>query len=445
MIDKNIKIIVLDDDPTGIQTVHGCLLLTKWDKRHLKLALSDKLPFFFILTNTRAYNKNIAEKTIRDIIKNILAVNRKVQKKLIIISRSDSTLRSHFPVEINTISNQLAKELNHEIDAVFLAPAFFESNRITTNDMHYLVENGKHIPTSKLEFARDSIFAYSTSHLPTYIEEKTACAVKKENVGSITLKLLRGSTKDELINLLLKLENNKYMVVNAQDYSDLDRFSSAILKCIVNGKIFLFQSAASFVKSISGNPDKPLLDHNILHGKGPGLIIAGSHVEKTTRQLEQLNKINSICPIEIDAIEILSNRNQTTKFVLNQIHNAIRNNQTPAIFTSRKELKFSTMNKRQKAGQEISTFLAKLCSEIKYNPAFIISKGGITSHVILTESLKVKQARVLGQILKGVPVIELPQNHKFRKIPFIIFPGNVGDDNALHDIYCKLSDQKKTK
>jgi uncharacterized protein YgbK (DUF1537 family) len=27
----NTKIIILDDDPTGSQTVHSCLLLTRWD------------------------------------------------------------------------------------------------------------------------------------------------------------------------------------------------------------------------------------------------------------------------------------------------------------------------------------------------------------------------------------------------------------------------------
>jgi len=47
------KIIVLDDDPTGSQTVHSCLLLTRWDLVTLKAALADAAPLFFILTNTR--------------------------------------------------------------------------------------------------------------------------------------------------------------------------------------------------------------------------------------------------------------------------------------------------------------------------------------------------------------------------------------------------------
>jgi hypothetical protein len=53
MTDRS-KIIVLDDDPTGSQTVHSCLLLTKWDVETLKIGLMDEVAIFFILTNTRA-------------------------------------------------------------------------------------------------------------------------------------------------------------------------------------------------------------------------------------------------------------------------------------------------------------------------------------------------------------------------------------------------------
>jgi len=43
---QNIKLIVLDDDPTGIQTVHDCLLLTNWKQENLAIALKNKAPFF---------------------------------------------------------------------------------------------------------------------------------------------------------------------------------------------------------------------------------------------------------------------------------------------------------------------------------------------------------------------------------------------------------------
>ncbi len=50
----NKKLVVFDDDPTGIQTVHGCYVLTVWDEATLTTALQDEVPFFYILTNIRA-------------------------------------------------------------------------------------------------------------------------------------------------------------------------------------------------------------------------------------------------------------------------------------------------------------------------------------------------------------------------------------------------------
>ncbi|MEN9869736.1 MAG: hypothetical protein RLZZ171_719, partial [Cyanobacteriota bacterium] len=45
------KIIVIDDDPTGSQTVHSCLLLMQWDIDTLMQGLQDSAPIFFILSN----------------------------------------------------------------------------------------------------------------------------------------------------------------------------------------------------------------------------------------------------------------------------------------------------------------------------------------------------------------------------------------------------------
>ena len=49
-MNKNTRLIILDDDPTGIQTVHGCLLITDCTDEQVKVALQDDQPFFYILT-----------------------------------------------------------------------------------------------------------------------------------------------------------------------------------------------------------------------------------------------------------------------------------------------------------------------------------------------------------------------------------------------------------
>lgn len=71
-------------------------------------------------------------------------------------------------------------------------------------------------------------------------------------------------------------------------------------------------------------------------------------------------------------------------------------------------------------------------------PSFIIGKGGITSSEIGTKALKVKKALVLGQVLKGIPVWLTDSESKFPNMPYVIFPGNVGDENALFDVVSLL-------
>lgn len=101
------QIIILDDDPTGIQTVHGCLALTCWDAETLCRAFEDACPFFYVLTNTRAYAREQARQIVVDAVQAIVTVNRAYQRRLVFISRSDSTLRSHFPLEIDSITQRI--------------------------------------------------------------------------------------------------------------------------------------------------------------------------------------------------------------------------------------------------------------------------------------------------------------------------------------------------
>ncbi|MGL6281419.1 MAG: four-carbon acid sugar kinase family protein, partial [Microcoleaceae cyanobacterium] len=121
------RIIVLDDDPTGSQTVHSCLLLTRWDVDTLRLGLRDDVPIFFILTNTRALTPTEADQVTRQVTHNLQqAIALENITDYLIVSRSDSTLRGHYPVETDAIADELGP-----FDAHFLLPAFFEGGRFT--------------------------------------------------------------------------------------------------------------------------------------------------------------------------------------------------------------------------------------------------------------------------------------------------------------------------
>jgi uncharacterized protein YgbK (DUF1537 family) len=425
------RMIVLDDDPTGIQTAHGCLLLTRWDQPTVAAAFADACPFFYILTNTRAHDGDEARRIVAEVMDSVLAVNRRIGDSLVMVSRSDSTLRSHFPIEIDTITQALHDEGCPPLDAVFHVPAFIEAGRVTIGDEHYVIDGSQRMPAAETEYARDAVFGYATSHLPSYIEQKTAGAVRADQVKSIPLAMLRDGDSRRLDAFLAGLRDRVYVVVNAETYDDLAAFARSAHVALAAGKRFALQSAASVVKALSGIPDIPPVGGEMVDHRGPGLVIVGSHVDKTTRQLNSLLAEGSIEGVEVDARVILDDGPAILEAVRFRADAIADGGRTPCVYTSRRELQFPTAASRLAAGRTISRFLVDVTAGVGYRPAWVLAKGGITSHDVLVDAMGVHMARVAGQILPGVPVVKTPADSRFGAIPYVIFPGNVGDDDAV--------------
>src|ERR687886_2630353 len=289
------KIIVLDDDPTGSQTVHSCLLLTRWDVATLRLGLGDESPIFFVLTNTRALTPEQAAAVTIEVCHNLkIALEAEGIKDFLVVSRSDSTLRGHYPVETDVIAEEVGP-----FDAHFLVPAFFEGGRVTRESIHYLIIDSVPTPVHETEFARDSVFGYSHSYLPDYVEEKTKGRIKAEEVERILVADIRYGSIDRF----MQMKDNQCAVVDGQSQGDLDLFAKLILEAVSQGKKFLFRSAASILTSLADLGPQPIAADNmakyVRDGK-PGAVIVGSHVKKTTEQLERLLKEPNIVSIEID-------------------------------------------------------------------------------------------------------------------------------------------------
>ena len=248
------KIIVLDDDPTGSQTVHSCLLLTRWDKETLCEALLDASPIFFVLTNTRGMAAQPAADITRAVCINLKKALQEIKQSgreinPILVSRSDSTLRGHYPVETDVIAEELGP-----FDAHFLIPAFFEGGRITRDSIHYLIVNGKETPVHETEFARDSVFGYRHSFLPDYVEEKTGGKIKHDQVERFLMNEVRGNS----LTRLLQLQNNVCAVVDAETQNDLNHFAAQLRVAASQGKRFLFRSAASLLTALAQLPIQPI-------------------------------------------------------------------------------------------------------------------------------------------------------------------------------------------
>jgi uncharacterized protein YgbK (DUF1537 family) len=432
------KIIVLDDDPTGSQTVHSCLLLTRWDVETLRLGLADSSPIFFVLTNTRALTPAQADAVTRAVCQNLKqALAAEQIQDFLIVSRSDSTLRGHYPIETDAIAQELGG-----FDAHFLIPAFFEGGRITRDSIHYLIVNGVETPVHETEFARDSVFGYSDSYLPDYVEEKTGGQIAAEAVDRFLLSDIRSGS----LNRLLRLHNNQCAVVDAETQADLDRFASDLLVAASQGKRFLFRSAASLLTALAALPPQPIAAEEMAaytRNGQPGAVLVGSHVRKTTEQLEQLLQTRGTVAIEVEVAQLLEapgDRDRMLEHILQQIDLVHRQGKTPVIFTSRQELAFADTQTRLDFGVVVSALLMDIVRGLPTEIGFLISKGGITSNDVLSDGLALTSARLLGQILPGVSIVCTPDNHpQFPNLPVVLFPGNVGDRYALAAAYQRLS------
>ncbi len=436
---KYTKIIVLDDDPTGSQTVHSCLLLTRWDVATLREAMLDPAPLFFVLTNTRGMDANRAADITREVCQNINQVlgDLKQEEHIvnpILVSRSDSTLRGHYPVETDVIAEELGP-----FDAHFLVPAFFEGGRITRDSIHYLVVDGKEIPVHETEFANDSVFSYTHSYLPDYVEEKTSGRIKADQVERFLLSDVRGNSKNRLLNL----KNNVCCAVDCETQDDLNNFALQLTEATKQGKRFLFRSGASLLTSLANLPPQPVaadaMSNYVRNGKA-GAVIVGSHVKKTTQQLEQLLKQDDVVALEVDVQRIPTERDSLLEDILKRAEEAHAKNLTPVVYTSRVEKVFTDQQTRLAFGEQVSEFLMDVVRNLPETLGYLISKGGITSNDVLSSGLSLRTSRVVGQILPGCSVVCCPDNHpRYPDMPVVIFPGNVGDEHALATAYIRLS------
>jgi len=430
--------IVLDDDPTGVQTVHDISVYTDWTVESIKSGLMEGNKVFYILTNSRGLTADETTAVHKEIAANIVTAARETGKKYLIMSRSDSTLRGHFPLETRLLKEGMEAD-GFTVDGEILCPFFKEGGRFTINNTHYVKYGEELVPAAQTEFAKDKTFGYTHSDIPSYIEEKTAGEFKAETVTCITLEELRSQNYDAIVAKLMAVTDFNKVCVNAIDYCDVKVFAVALYRAMAQGKTFMFRTAAGLVKVVGGITDIPLLkrkDMVTLDIDNGGVVVVGSHTQKTTAQLNELLTLDCVVPIEFNSDLVLEGDEafwaEVDRCVAAE-EEAILSGKTPVCFTNRKLLvvENDTPESALQRSVKISEGVQSLVGRLKVTPAFIIAKGGITSSTVGTEALGVKKANVLGQICPGIPVWQTDDTSKFPKIPYVIFPGNVGTDETL--------------
>lgn len=447
------KIVVLDDDPTGVQTVHDISVYTDWSYESLKDGFEEDGNMFFILTNSRSFSASETEKEHKELARRIVQVSKETGRQVLLISRGDSTLRGHYPLELETLKEELEAGMEKKISGQVIFPYFKEGGRYTINSVHYVQEGEWLVPAGKTEFASDKTFGYKSSHLGDYVEEKSEGRYRREDGIYITLDMLRALQYEKITELLCGADGFCPILVDAISECDVKVFAICLLQAMKRGKEFLIRSAAAVPKVLGNVKSRPLLTkeeltdekgREIKEGYG-GIVLIGSHVRKTTLQLEELKKrkgSEEFIEFHVNTCLQEGGLKRETERVIKEAESAMSEGKTAVVYTSRMLLAPEGLNKEQllHLSVDISNAVTGVIAGLHRKPRFLIAKGGITSSDVGTKALRVKKAMVLGQISPGIPVWKTGSESKFPGLSYIIFPGNVGEKDTLRKMVELLED-----
>lgn len=434
-------VIVLDDDPTGSQSVQGVPVLTRWNSQDLRWAFEQSTQSFFILTNTRGLNDVEAQTTLKDVSESIERVASELGLHYELITRSDSTLRGHFPLETDVLSDR-SRAAGAPYDALLIIPAYVEAGRVTENDVHYVRDGDAFVPVGQTNYARDATFGFVSSDLRDYVQEKTSSRIMAADVVSLSLDDIRVGGVEKVRDVILSCANETPIVVNAIEESDLDVVVLGLVQAEEAGARVLCRTGPSFVAARLGLNGRAPLTHEQIFAAGErsgnGLVVVGSHVQLTTLQVARLmEELPDIEVVELDVPKLLDPTQSADEMARcgDALVTALKRADT-LLVSSRQQVigdsGYSSLVIAQTVSQALVTLTARTVDEVPIG--WVMAKGGITSSDIATGGLKIRRATVVGQLFPGIVSVwvhEGGNGRGLRGLPYVVFAGNVGDDSTL--------------
>lgn len=445
------RLVVLDDDPTGTQSVADLPVLTGWSEDDLAWALGTGAPAVYVMTNSRSLDPDTAERRNRDVVETAVRAAERCHVEIDVVSRSDSTLRGHFPLETDAIAATLAAADDRTVDGVILAPAFADAGRLTVRSVHYAGSDADgFVPVGRTEFARDATFGYTSSDLRAWVAEKTDGRVPPEEVVPLTLDRLRAGP-GSVAEVLNSLRDARPVAVDIAEENDLRLLALGILRAEADGRRFVHRVGPPFVRALIGQDvADPLTPADVaaLHaGAGRedlaphGLVVVGSHVALTTRQLDTLRERRRPTEIEIDVARVLGQaRDAHLEDVMTRTVEGLRAG-TVVLSTSRTLVTGQSGDDSLDIARRVSDAVVSLVRRVidRRPPRFVVAKGGITSSDVAAHGLEISRAFVRGPMLPGIVSLWEPVGGPAHGIPYVVFAGNVGDEHSLADVVDKLT------
>jgi uncharacterized protein YgbK (DUF1537 family) len=442
------RVVVIDDDPTGTQSVANVPIVTQWTVSDLRWALTQPTTALFVLTNSRSRSVDDARQINREIVTNLAEAATGLEVDVSIISRSDSTLRGHFPAEPDAISEMWERQTGHRVDVILFCPAYPEAGRVTIDDVHWVTEGGVRVPVGETEFARDATFGFIHSNLKEWIEERSSGRWPARLVDSISLKDIRAEGPSLVAQKLMAHDDGAPVVVNAADPSDLDVVAMGVLIAESKGSTVLCRTGPSFVRARAGLSSRlPLSPAELRQATGQGLsdhglLVVGSHVQMTTDQMRHVLQLGGFVEVEAEVPTLLdpTRANAAIEAATMAVVGGLRRGDV-LLRTSRHLITGSTPGESLSISRSVAKSLAGIVAAAvkQARPRWVIGKGGITASDIATTGLGFRRAWVLGQVLPGRVSVWTPALDRDHNQPLcVIFPGNVGDVHSLTEVVERL-------
>ncbi|TXN29975.1 four-carbon acid sugar kinase family protein [Lacisediminihabitans profunda] len=442
------RVVVLDDDPTGTQTVRGVPVLTRWEADDIAWAFAQGGPGFFVLTNTRSLSEADAAARNREVASRCLDIAADLGVDLVFASRGDSTLRGHFPLETDVLA-AVSAEHGQPIDAVLLAPAYLDAGRVTVDGIHWVRGDDGLRPVAHGEFARDATFGYRSSRLADWVEEKSGGRIPAASVVSVGIDAIRSESAElragALVEALRAAHNCQVVVIDAIVDDDLRAATLAVLAAESAGRRVLYRVGPSFVRARLGQGTQPPLSDEELSaivGTSPvhGLVVVGSHVGVTTRQVERLAADRDLARVELDVARIVEG-DAEAHIAEVVAHALVHLDHRLVVITTSRTLRTgadaeASLDISRRVSAALSTTVRRIVADRR--PRFVVAKGGITSSDIATVALDIHRAWVRGSLLPGIVSLWQATSGTAEGLAYIVFAGNVGGDSSLAEVVNRL-------
>jgi uncharacterized protein YgbK (DUF1537 family) len=304
-----------------------------------------------------------------------------------------------------------------------------DAGRVTVGGVQFLERDGRRTPLQETEYAADPAFAYGDARLRVWAEDRSHGYFRAADGIEVPLTALRGDGAQCVADALQELSESgvpSVCVVDAETNADLEIAAAGLSLARAKKIPVVARSAPAFAAIFAGSvaatqQPPPRADRGLL-------VVCGSWVPTTTAQLRLLVRAHPNALVEVDAVALASIAPDREILRAADAAQASLGKNGIAIVATPRE--FSPVARDLAAGERIARNLASIVAQIQPFPSVVLAKGGITSAVTARHGLGVRLAQVVGPIAGGVSLWHARATNG-EIVPYIVFPGNVGDEESL--------------